>query len=121
MPTINTIVVTIGATELHEAQRFYEALGFKANWLWPEEKATHLSLSYGAVSFMVSRQMAEDIQKADLYFRVEGVQDLHDIFKKLNLDISPLAQSTYGMLDFSFRDPWGHLLTFGEPHGEFSM
>lgn len=121
MPTINTIVVTIGATELHEAQRFYEALGFKADWLWPEEKPTHLSLSYGAVSFMVSRQMAEDIQKADLYFRVEGVQDLHDIFKKLNLDISPLTQSTYGMLDFSFCDPWGHLLTFGEPHGEFSM
>ncbi len=24
------------------------------------------------------------------------------------------SSSDYGMLDFALRDPWGHLLTFGE-------
>lgn len=115
-----SIVPTITAHSLHKAKEFYAHLGFSVDWMWPDDKPTHLSLSWDGVSFMVQNvEEASSIHRADLYFRVAGVRELHNSMSQKLDSLPDLIKTDYGMLDFSIDDPWGHKLTFGEPDGEW--
>jgi catechol 2,3-dioxygenase-like lactoylglutathione lyase family enzyme len=113
------LIPTIGVTDLDEAIEYYVKLGFKKEWKWPEDSPTHASVSLDAIHFMMVKKEVEYIQKADLYIRVEGVVDYHKRMQGAVEGVSELIKTDYGMLDFSFTDPWGHLFSIGEPHGEY--
>lgn len=117
---INRFIPTIQVTDLEKAVAYYQKLGFNHDWFWPENGPTHASVSCSSFSFMmVLVDDHSDIQKADLYFVIEGVEAFHKQVEDLSYSPSDLIQSAYGMLDFSIRDPWGHHMVFGEPHGEY--
>ena len=68
---------------------------------------------------IVQNNNINDIQRADLYFTVSDIQSYHHKIKSTDLKITELQLTDYGMLDFTITDPWGHLLTFGSPSGEY--
>jgi catechol 2,3-dioxygenase-like lactoylglutathione lyase family enzyme len=111
---------TIGVGSLDEAIDFYSKLGFEAQWKWPESNPTHSSLKRDGTNFMIQLIInPEEIQKGDLYFWVQNIQEFHQSLKDQGLDLPHLSKTEYGMLDTSLNDPWGHHLTFGEPQGEY--
>ena len=116
---IQALIPTIGVTDLDDAIKYYEGMGFSKDWKWPENEATHASVSQDGFSLMMVHQNPDDIQKADLYFKVNGVIHFHKQIQGNLEGISDLQQTQYGMLDFSCIDPWGHCITFGEPDGEW--
>ena len=111
------LIPTIGVTDLDRAIDYYGRLGFNEEWKWPEANPTHASVSLDAIHVMMVKKSPELIQKADLYIRVEGILDYHKQMQGAVDGVSELLKTDYGMLDFSFTDPWGHFFTIGEPHG----
>ena len=112
---------TIQVHSLDEGIAFYEKLGFKAQWKWPDDQPTHSSLAKDEISFMItSVEKEKGIQKADLYFWVNDVEEYHRKVKGSGVDLPDLVKTDYGMLDTSIVDPWGNHLTFGEPKGEYN-
>ena len=112
---------TLQVHDLHKAAEFYTSLGFKLEWLWPDDKPTHGSVSSHGFAFMFAIiDSATKPEIADLYFRVENVEQLHAELKSKGVTVSDLVKTDYGMLDFSIKDPYGHHLVFGEPSGEFN-
>jgi uncharacterized glyoxalase superfamily protein PhnB len=111
---------TLQVHDLKKAYEFYVALGFKLEWMWPEENPTHGSVSSGNFAFMFA-QIDEDQkpQLGDLYFKVEDVESLHKEIKSKNIQVSELIKQEYGMLDFSLTDPFGHHIVFGQPSSEW--
>lgn len=115
-----SITPTIAVTNLHEGVAFYEKIGFSKDWIWPQANPTHASVSKDSHRLMLSKsEDSTQIQKANLYFTIDEVRAYHDFIKHAGIDSGDLIQSAYGMLDFSFTDPWGHNLTFGQPEGDF--
>ena len=112
---LNGLIPTISVRNLDEAILFYQKLGFNLDWKWPQSKPSHASLLNGKHSFMITiHQGKGDIQRADLYFIVDNVGELHQHYQLLNLAVSDLFDTEYGMIDFSLEDPWGHHLVFGQ-------
>ncbi|MEM9544781.1 MAG: glyoxalase superfamily protein [Bacteroidota bacterium] len=111
---------TLQVYDLKVAADFYTTLGFKLEWLWPDDTPTHGSVSSNGHSFMLAKiDKAEKPEIGDLYFRVDGVEELYNELKSKNIEVSRLEKTAYGMLDFSVNDPYGHHLVFGEPSGEW--
>ncbi len=117
---INRFVPTIQVTDLEKAVAFYQQLGFKHDWFWPENQPTHGSVSSSSYSVMMELvENTSSINRADLYFVIEDVENYHSYIKTQLGEVPDLVQSAYGMLDFSITDPWGHHIVFGQPQGEF--
>lgn len=111
---------TLQVHDLKKASDFYVSLGFKLDWIWPEENPTHGSVSSGDFAFMFAKiDLTQQPQIGDLYFRVENVESLHAEIKSKNIEVSDLIKTDYGMLDFSLTDPFGHHIVFGQPSGEW--
>lgn len=115
------VMPTLTVADLDEARAFYRALGCREEWAHPSgDDPTHLGLSFGPVDLMLARcsDPPETIQRQNLYFVVEGVGAYHERLREsLGEGLPDLVEADYGMRDFTIRDPWGHLLTFGEPSG----
>ncbi len=117
---ITGIISTLQVHDLDLSIAFYQNLGFNIDWKWPEDSPSHASISSSGYSFMLEKIGKESIpEKADLYFRTEGVEQLHKVFADKNIEVGDLQKTDYGMLDFSIKSPNGHHLVFGEPSGEY--
>lgn len=117
---ITGITSTIQVHDLDITISFYNKLGFDLDWKWPEADPTHASLSSSGFSFMLEKvRNSQKLEKADLYFRTEGIEALHQTFKEKNIKVGSLQKAAYGMLDFSVESPNGHHLVFGEPSGAY--
>ena len=111
---------TIQVHDLNAAAEFYSSLGFKLEWLWPDADPSHGSVSSNGFAFMFAKiEKGRKPEIADLYFRVENVEELYEEIKSKGIKVSELVKTYYGMLDFSITDPFGHHLVFGEPSGEY--
>ena len=111
---------TLQVQDLKVASEFYISLGFNLDWIWPDENPTHGSVSSGGFSFMFAKiDNDKKPEKADLYFKVEEVEQLHAELKSKKIEVSDLVKTEYGMLDFSLTDPYGHHIVFGQPTGEW--
>jgi len=117
---ITAIVSTLQVHNLDTSIAFYTKLGFDLEWKWPEINPGHASISSSGYSFMLEKiDDSQKPDKADLYFRVEEVEQLHKNFKNNNITVADLQKTAYGMLDFSVQSPNGHHLVFGQPSGEY--
>ncbi len=117
---LQSITPTIQVTDLRKAISFYQKLEFSEDWRWPESNPTHASISNNGHNFMIVRKdETKDIQRADLYFTVSDIKVYHQAIISTDLEIPTLQLTDYGMLDFTITDPWGYLLTFGSPSGEY--
>lgn len=117
---ISGITSTLQAHDLDKSIAFYKNLGFNIDWKWPEDSPSHASISSSGFSFMLEKiSLDQKPNKADLYFRVEKVEQLHEELTNKNVSVGNLQKAAYGMLDFSIQSPNGHHLVFGEPSGEF--
>lgn len=112
------VMPTLAVADLEEALTFYRALGCREEWAHPSANdPTHLGLSFGPVDLMLAAcaDPPDAIQPQSLYFVVEGIAAYHEHLREsLGEDLPELVDADYGMRDFSIRDPWGHILTFGE-------
>ncbi len=117
---ITGLVSTLQTPDLDNSILFYENLGFTLDWKWPDASPSHASLSSSGFSFMLEKiNPDQKPEKADLYFKVEEVENLHQTFLDKNIQVGGLQKTDYGMLDFSIKSPAGHHLVFGEPSGEY--
>ena len=117
---ITGIVSTLQVHDLDAAIQFYNTLGFDLEWKWPDQNPSHASIISSGWSFMLAKiDGSKKPEKADLYFRVENVEELHKAIEENNIPTSGLQKTDYGMLDFSITSPNGHHLVFGEPSGEY--
>ncbi len=117
---VTRITSTLQAHDLDKTIAFYENLGFNLDWKWPNDSPSHASISSSGLSFMLKKiDIDSKPNKADLYFRVEMVEQLHEKFVNNDVQVSELQKTAYGMLDFSMLSPNGHNLVFGEPSGEY--
>lgn len=115
---VNDVMPTLSVGDLEEAVAYYRAIGFLEEWTHPPgDSPTHVGLSLGSVNLMLAAcsDPPETIQRQNLYFFVEGIAAYHQwVQESLGESLPDLVDADYGMRDFSIRDPWGHLLTFGE-------
>ena len=117
---VSAIVCTLQVHDFDTSISFFEKLGFNLEWKWPDPTPIHASISSSGLSFMLEKIDAQaKPEKGDLYFRIDGVEQLHKTFTEKNLKVSGLQKTDYGMLDFSIKSPSGHHLTFGQSSGEF--
>lgn len=112
------VIPTLGVTDLDRAAAFYERLGFRREWSYPETgRATHLGLSSGSVTVMLvlAEECERPIQRQNLYFVMRDLDGFHRrLAASPGAEVPAIVQADYGMRDFSLADPWGHRLTFGE-------
>jgi len=59
------------------------------------------------------------IQNAVLYFIIDNVSAYYDSIKQAGIESGDFILTACGMLDFSFTHTWGHILSFGQPEGDF--
>lgn len=121
--TWTTLAVSpvIVVSDLDAGAAFYARLGFELKWKWPEAEPSHAGMKLGGAWLMLARQRdpAQAIQRAELYFFVTDVAACHAHARAaLGGIVGDVADTTYGMRDFSLMDPWGHVLTFGQGPGE---
>lgn len=68
-------------------------------------------------------RLLEQEKKADhhfsaiYYFYADDVRALHKDLEGKGFDVTALEETFYGMLEFSLKDPDGHLLSFGQNIG----
>ena len=134
--TIEKAIPTLAVPDLEVGIGFYSRLGFELDWKWPDEAPTHAGLFLGSCSIMLS--LGEPTERADVYFIVDDVSACHAAMsasrpwelaaaagaiakhpdcppdRSLQRPEAPDSQG-YGMREFWIVDPWGHLLTFGQP------
>jgi uncharacterized glyoxalase superfamily protein PhnB len=108
------LIPTIGVSDLDAAIVFYQKIGFKKEWKWPEDAPTHASVFMDNIKIMMARNESAHIAKADLYLKVEDVLAFHKEIQGKVDGVSDLEKTDYGMLEFVVTDPWGHIITFGE-------
>lgn len=111
------LMPTLDVTDLEQGISYYQRLGFQLLWRYPEgQTATHAGMEFGRVRIILARaEEPTSIQRQNLYVIMKHVRGYHaELPHRLGDRVADLVQSDYGMLDFSLRDPWGHLLTFGE-------
>ncbi len=112
------MIPTLDVDDLGDAAEFYAGLGFEREWSFPEEgPATHVGLSFGAVTLMLARnpEPGRRIERQNLYFVMRDVDGFHDrLRRRADLEVPAIVEADYGMRDFAITDPWGHCLTFGE-------
>lgn len=115
---VTGVMPTLTVGDLGEAVAYYRALGFLEEWAHPSgDSPSHVGLSLGSVDLMLAAcaDSAKTIERQNLYFLVEGIDSYHALLRhNLGESIPDLVDADYGMRDFTIRDPWGHLLTFGE-------
>jgi len=112
---LESVWPSLGVHNLDEAILFYLRLGFKLDWQWPEKDPTYASLHMSGIGFTIVRtDNPQNIQKTDLYFRINDVESYHFQLMNNGIAVSELAETNYGMIEFHFTDPWGHFFTFGK-------
>lgn len=113
------VIPTLEVADLAEAEAFYGRLGFKQDWTYPPgESPTHVGLGFDRLSIMLSLAPSADkhIERQIIYFVLENLDAYREqVSRKFEGELPPVIDSDYGMRDFTLTDPWGHLLTFGEP------
>lgn len=107
---------SLAVDDLDEAVSYYRSLGFVREWTYPEgAEASHVGLSFGPVNLMLVLCGDRSMGRQNLYFVLRGVASYHrELRARLGDEVPDLVESDYEMRDFAVRDPWGHLLTFGE-------
>lgn len=114
--TVVEVMPSLGVGDLREAITFYRKLGFVWEWDYPEgAEASHVGISFGDVNLMLARCADRPIERQNMYFVMQGIDAYHrELRARLGETVPELVDSDYGMRDFAVRDPWGHLLTFGQ-------
>ncbi len=112
------VIPTLDVGSLEEALSFYHALGFEKEWSYPsDESPDHVGLALGKVNLMLAlcRDEPPKIERQNLYFVMNDLTGFHEHLRgEFGEKVPEIVDSDYGMRDFALRDPWGHLLTFGE-------
>ncbi len=110
------VMPSLAVGDLASAVSYYQGLGFVREWTYPEgAEATHVGMSFGPVNVMLVLCPDEERRRQNLYFVMRGVSAYHGKLRQaLGEQVPDLVDSDYEMRDFAVRDPWGHLLTFGE-------
>ena len=96
-------------------EHYTTVLSFHKNWDWPEEQEnkTFASVSNGKATVFFS-QTAEETQPIWVYYTVDDIDKLHEVYKAAEANISdPLSDKSWGMREFQVTDPDGHLLRIG--------
>ncbi len=112
------LMPTLGVSDLDDAVVYYHRLGFEELWRYPEgSQTTHVGMQFGEVVVMLALSSGEEprIERQNIYFIMKNIESFHEALRSMFGDeLPPIVESDYGMRDFGLRDPWGHLLTFGE-------
>ncbi|XOV77596.1 MAG: VOC family protein [Aestuariibacter sp.] len=116
---VRSVMPILGVPDLEAASQYYEKLGFKEQWRYPDAKqATHLGMSFSELSFMFSHCEDSLRDRQNLYITMENLSSYYEHLSTVLPDIGAIVETDYGMKDISITDPWGHILTFGEPENE---
>lgn len=116
---VRCVMPVLGVTDLNAASQYYGKLGFKELWRYPDpEQATHMGMRFGELSFMFSHCENSLKDRQNLYMTMENLGSFHKHLSSVLPDIGDIVETDYGMRDISITDPWGHMLTFGEPQNE---
>ncbi len=122
------MIPMIAVQDVRRSLAFYrDALGFEVlteadtirEWNWAQLRAGPVLLMLAgteagpALPHTLPGGDKHDFS-AIYYFYPEDVRALHASLKSRGCDVTPLETTFYGMLEFSLRDPDGHLLSFGE-------
>ena len=112
------VIPTLGVGDLGEAVEFYQGLGFTREWSYPSEgEPEQVGLAIGPITVMLSlcHDPPAELQRQNLYVVMGSLSEYHaELQRSLGDRLTDIVESDYGMRDFSIRDAWGHLLTFGE-------
>lgn len=127
-----SVMPTLDVDDLERAITFYASIGFVEKWRYPDPAPaypldgnpdvvkrhwTHAGVALGDVGFMLAADRCDGpIHRQNVYVFMKDVRGYHDYVRKVlgESSVPDLESQDYGMVDFSLRDPWGHLLTFGE-------
>jgi catechol 2,3-dioxygenase-like lactoylglutathione lyase family enzyme len=116
--TVVQMMPTLSVPELEDAITYYQSLGFEELWRYPtESEPTHVGMSFGGLLLMLAALSDREsrIDRQNIYFIMTNLTSFHESLEPvLGVDLPTIIESDYGMRDFALKDPWGHLLTFGE-------
>lgn len=126
--SFKAMIPMLAVLDLQRSLAFYrDALDFEV--LTPPERVRDWNWAHlraGPVEIMLAGSEAgpqlphsrpdgdADDFSAIYYFYPDDVRALHALLKSREYEVTPLKTTFYGMLEFSLRDPDGHLLSFGE-------
>ena len=111
---VDSFMPTLGVPDLDAAIEFYDALGFREAWRYPDAGAsTHAGIYQGNVTIMLSK--VDGVIPQQVYAFVDGIDDMYEhCMSRCPDSLTEISDEDYGMRDFGVTDPWGHEITFGE-------
>ena len=108
---INSCIVELPTTDLDGALNMLEALGFRTAWRFEDNFAS----VYGGAEVEIYVRAEETADPCRLYLGVDDADAFHELFSKHAEVVAPLADTPWGMREFTARIFDGHLLRIG--HG----
>ncbi len=109
-------VPILTVANLVEAIQYYErVLGFQAGWIQGNPPQLASVFRDKVELNLRQRQPSDTAFASKVYFELSNVDSLFEHIQSCGADIrEPLADRSYGMRDFSLRDPSGNELGFGK-------
>ena len=124
---VKKITTNLMTTHMAETVRFYtDLLGFEVGMSVPEEAPynwVQLNSGNSELMFQTQESMAaenEEFEKMSigasmsLYFEIDGLTEVHQELKKLNVMVSDIEEKFYGMNECHLKDPNGYYITLAE-------
>ncbi|HEY4341747.1 MAG TPA: glyoxalase superfamily protein [Steroidobacteraceae bacterium] len=114
-PRFEAITPRLPVCDVEQALTFYiDQLGFTLGWRWGDP-LTHANVCRDLIAVDLIASPAGRTGTAMAYIQIRGVDAYFAELKGRNVELSELADRSYGMRDFEVVDPFGNRLAFGEP------
>jgi GNAT superfamily N-acetyltransferase len=116
---IKNSTAVLAVADVGETARFYvDKLGFKQNWLWGNPP-TFGCIGLGSAELFLCQQpdLARHVDGHMHFFQVgEKLEELYERHRALGAPIvEPIENKSWGVREYTVRDPSGYRLRFGGP------
>ena len=98
--------------DLNAAKSFYESAGFKVE----EFNGDYAFVMHGGEELLHLRRLndpASGLSESAVYFHVASADEWHANWLDAGIEVSSIVDESYGMREFSVRDPSANLIRVG--------
>ncbi len=111
-----TTIPILPSNDLDDTAEFYASIGFEERARWAGDYLILFHPIGIEIHFWLSAEPIAPSEAAGCYVRFAGpdqVRELYEPWSHKQLDLHPLVETDYGLLEFALRDPHNNQIRFG--------